>query len=41
MRGQYFAAASLRFTIGKTIAPISIPLSVWSDMIGHLSSWLY
>ncbi|MDF2038104.1 MFS transporter [Cytobacillus oceanisediminis] len=29
MRGQYFAAASLRFTIGKTIAPISIPLTVW------------
>ncbi|WNS76355.1 MFS transporter [Bacillus sp. DTU_2020_1000418_1_SI_GHA_SEK_038] len=29
MRGQYFAAASLRFTFGKTIAPISIPLTVW------------
>lgn len=29
MRGQYFAAASLRFTVGKTIAPISIPLTVW------------
>lgn len=29
MRGQYFAAASLRHTIGKTIAPLSIPLSVW------------
>lgn len=29
MRGQYFAAASLRFTIGKTIAPLSIPLTVW------------
>ncbi len=29
MRGQYFAAASLRFTIGKTLAPISIPLTVW------------
>jgi len=29
MRGQYFAAASLRFTIGKTIAPMSIPLSLW------------
>lgn len=29
MRGQYFAAASLRYTIGKTIAPISIPLTVW------------
>lgn len=29
MRGQYFAAASLRFTIGKTLAPISIPLTLW------------
>ncbi|WML38446.1 MFS transporter [Neobacillus sp. OS1-2] len=29
MRGQYFAAASLRFTIGRTIAPLSIPLTVW------------
>ncbi len=29
MRGQYFAAASLRFTIGRTIAPISISLSLW------------
>lgn len=29
MRGQYFAAASLRFTIGRSIAPISIPLTVW------------
>jgi MFS transporter, DHA1 family, multidrug resistance protein B len=29
IRGQYFAAASLRYTIGKTIAPISIPLTVW------------
>lgn len=29
MRGQYFAAASLRYTIGKTIAPLSIPLTVW------------
>jgi predicted MFS family arabinose efflux permease len=29
MRGQYFAAASLRYTIGRTIAPISIPLTVW------------
>lgn len=29
MRGQYFAAASLRYTFGKTIAPISIPLTVW------------
>lgn len=36
MRGQYFAAASLRFTISKTIAPLSIPLTVW---IGY--SWTF
>jgi dipeptide/tripeptide permease len=50
MRGQYFAAASLRFTIGKTIAPISIPLSVWVGydwtfiilaLLAVLSSFLY
>ncbi|MFC0272905.1 MDR family MFS transporter [Metabacillus herbersteinensis] len=29
MRGQYFAAASLRFTIGRTIAPFAIPMSLW------------
>ncbi|HET7627896.1 MAG TPA: MFS transporter [Bacillales bacterium] len=29
MRGQYFAASSLRFTIGRSIAPISIPMTVW------------
>lgn len=29
MRGQYFAAASLRYTIGRMIAPLSIPLTVW------------
>jgi len=29
MRGQYFAAASLRYTIGRTIAPLSIPISSW------------
>ena len=29
MRGQYFAAGSLRFAIGRTIAPIAIPLSSW------------
>lgn len=29
MRGQYFAAASLRFTLGRTIAPMSIPLAGW------------
>lgn len=31
MRGQYFAASDLRFTIGRTIAPIAIPLTT---MIG-------
>ncbi len=29
MRGQYFAAASLRYTIGRTIAPIAVPMSLW------------
>ncbi|HET7578491.1 MAG TPA: MFS transporter [Bacillales bacterium] len=29
MRGQYFAADSLRFTIGRSIAPIAIPMTVW------------
>ncbi|RED58630.1 MDR family MFS transporter [Cohnella lupini] len=29
MRGQYFAASSVRFTLGRTIAPLSIPLSSW------------
>lgn len=28
-RGQYFAAASLRYTIGRMIAPISIPMTAW------------
>lgn len=27
MRGQYFAAASLRFSIGRTLAPLAIPLT--------------
>ncbi|RUS45644.1 MFS transporter [Cohnella sp. AR92] len=27
MRGQYFAASSLKFTLGRTIAPLSVPLS--------------
>lgn len=27
VRGQYFAASSLRFTLGRTIAPLTIPLS--------------
>lgn len=29
LRGQYFAAASLRFTLGKTIAPVAILISNW------------
>lgn len=29
MRGQYFAAASLRYTVGRMIAPLSIPMTVW------------
>ncbi|WP_308637461.1 MDR family MFS transporter [Paenibacillus silvisoli] len=29
MRGQYFAAASLRYTLGRTLAPLSIPLTGW------------
>ncbi|WNR44873.1 MDR family MFS transporter [Paenibacillus roseipurpureus] len=29
IRGQYFAAASLRYTIGRTLAPLSIPISSW------------
>ncbi|KAB7666321.1 MDR family MFS transporter [Bacillus sp. B1-b2] len=28
-RGKYFAAASLRFTFSKMIAPLSIPMSAW------------
>ncbi|TLS38048.1 MDR family MFS transporter [Pseudalkalibacillus caeni] len=36
MRGQYFAAASLRFTIGRTIAPLAIPLT---SLIGF--SWTF
>ena len=29
MRGQYFAAASLRYTVGRTIAPLVFPLVAW------------
>ncbi|MFS0784637.1 MDR family MFS transporter [Bacillus sp. 1P06AnD] len=29
MRGQYFAAASLRNTVGRMIAPIAIPMTDW------------
>ncbi|MBM7649562.1 MFS family permease [Bacillus ectoiniformans] len=33
MRGQYFAAASLRYTLGRTVAPISIPMTAWFGFI--------
>lgn len=36
MRGQYFAAASLRYSIGRTIAPLAIPMTAW---IGY--SWTF
>jgi len=36
MRGQYFAASSLRFSLGRTLAPIAIPLTVW---VGY--SWTF
>ncbi|MBP3965360.1 MDR family MFS transporter [Paenibacillus lignilyticus] len=29
MRGQYFAAASLRYTLGRTLSPLTIPLTSW------------
>jgi DHA1 family multidrug resistance protein B-like MFS transporter len=29
MRGQYFAAATLRWSVGRTIAPIAIPMTAW------------
>lgn len=29
MRGQYYAAASLRYTVGRMVAPMSIPLTAW------------
>ncbi|MFX3623555.1 MAG: MDR family MFS transporter [Ectobacillus sp.] len=29
MRGQYFAAASLRWSVGRTLAPIAIPMTGW------------
>ncbi|MGN7938565.1 MDR family MFS transporter [Virgibacillus sp. 6R] len=37
MRGQYFAAASLRNTIGRTIAPVAIPMSLW---FGYLPTFV-
>ncbi|MFY4776404.1 MDR family MFS transporter [Metabacillus sp. RGM 3146] len=50
MRGQYFAASSLRFTFSRTLAPISIPLTVWIGykptfillgILGFASAFLY
>ncbi|WP_090238075.1 MDR family MFS transporter [Fictibacillus solisalsi] len=29
MRGQYFAAAGLRYSIGRSLAPLAIPLTLW------------
>lgn len=29
MRGQYFAAAGLRFSLGRSLAPLTIPLTMW------------
>jgi predicted MFS family arabinose efflux permease len=49
-RGQYFAAASLRFTFSKMLAPLSIPMSAllsytWTFMIicclALLSAFIY
>ncbi|WP_100489551.1 MDR family MFS transporter [Sporolactobacillus pectinivorans] len=36
LRGQYFAASGLRFSLGRTIAPIAIPMTVW---LGY--SWTF
>ncbi|SDW64454.1 Dipeptide/tripeptide permease [Marininema mesophilum] len=36
MRGQYFAAASLRYTLGRTFAPAAIPLAAW---VGY--TWMF
>jgi Arabinose efflux permease len=29
LRGQYFAASGLRFSAGRSIAPLAIPMTVW------------
>lgn len=29
LRGQYFAASGLRLSVGRSIAPIAIPMTVW------------
>ncbi|SDW80405.1 Predicted arabinose efflux permease, MFS family [Marininema mesophilum] len=36
MRGQYFAASSLRYSIGRTFAPMAIPLADW---VGYF--WMF
>jgi DHA1 family multidrug resistance protein B-like MFS transporter len=50
MRGQYFAAASLRWTIGRAIAPLSITATTWLgyewtffllSMLAFISAVLY
>ncbi|MGG2066002.1 MULTISPECIES: MDR family MFS transporter [unclassified Bacillus (in: firmicutes)] len=50
MRGQYFAAATLRWSVGRTIAPIAIPLTAWIGyqytfyiiaVLAFLSAFLY
>ncbi|MEB3749815.1 MFS transporter [Geobacillus sp. FSL W8-0032] len=38
MRGQYFAAASLRFTIGRMLAPVSLAAVTW---IGYTWTFAY
>nr|WP_243846014.1 MFS transporter [Saccharococcus thermophilus] len=50
MRGQYFAVASLRFTVGRMIAPFSITATIWLgyewtffllSMLSFISAALY
>ncbi|MDD9147970.1 MULTISPECIES: MDR family MFS transporter [unclassified Sporolactobacillus] len=36
LRAQYFAASALRFSLGRTIAPLAIPMTVW---LGY--SWTF
>lgn len=36
LRGQYFAASGLRLSLGRTIAPLAIPMTVW---LGY--SWTF
>ena len=50
MRGQYFAASSLRWTFSRMVAPLFIPMTVWIGygwtffvlaMLALLSAGLY